>query len=61
MSEYRIHVTIRKQGGSVFNSDEYCTELYGDLDQAPHNIAEEVELWLAENISTAEESDDADN
>lgn len=61
--EYRIHVTIRKQGGSVFNSDELCTELY-DASTAyncARQIANDIELWIAENINAAEEFDDADN
>lgn len=56
-SNYRIHVTIRRQNGSIFNSMEYCTEGFGGIspEQTASKIAADFELWGTENINASEE------
>ncbi len=57
---YRINITIRQQGGSVFNSEKYCTEDYdGTIEDMAEFISKDIALWLTENITAAEEMDDA--
>lgn len=60
---YRVHVTIRRQNGSIFNSAEYCSENFGGIspEKTSGKIADENELWIAENINASEEYDDSND
>lgn len=46
---YRIHLTIRRQGESVFTSQEYKTENHDDLHDLLASLAEFVTIEVIDD------------
>lgn len=62
---YRVPIGIRPQGGTVFNSDQQCTEDYEPenktVEEISHAMALDYEAWMIENLTAAEEFDEDDS
>jgi len=65
--DFRLYLQIRTKGGTIFNSEKYCTEPFRlivnseSVEAIAHEMATDIEIWLIENLNAAEEFGDASN